>query len=86
MGRTERRKQQRVMNKKLSTDQFNKLQSEVNRDYINIEVDRQCTFFKNMFSDCLIEAFKNNGISNSKGKQILEDVELIMLRKVKGIE
>ncbi len=86
MGRAERRKQQRIMNKKLSADQFNKLQNEVNKDYINIEVDRQCTFFKNIFSECLIEAFKSNGISNSKGKQILEDVELIMLRKVKGIE
>ncbi len=86
MGRAERRKQQKFMNRKLSIDQFDKLKNEVNRDYINIEVDRQCTFFKNIFSECLIESFKNNGISSSKGKQILDDVELIMLRKVKKVE
>ncbi|MEG2412597.1 MAG: hypothetical protein RSA29_17025 [Clostridium sp.] len=86
MGRTERRKQQKVMNKKLSTDQFSKLQSEVNKEYIDKEVDRQCNFFKNIFSDCLLEAFKKNGVSNQKGKAILDDVESIMIRKVNKVE
>lgn len=86
MGRVERRKQQKHMSKKLTPEQFNSLQSGINQDFINIEVEKRCDFFKTLFSESLKQAFKNHGISNSKAKVILDDVEAIIIRKVNKVE
>ena len=82
MSRSERRKQIKHVNKKLTTEQFQKLQSDRNREFIDQEVLKQTNHFKMLFTECLNESFKKNGISNLKAKMILEDVLIIMKRKV----
>lgn len=81
MGRAEKRKQKKVISKKLTVSQYNNLLNGVNKEYIEQEVKERVTWFKNIFSECLIEAFEKNNISKSKSFMILEDVELIMQRK-----
>lgn len=81
MGRAEKRKQKKVISKKLTVSQYNNLLNGVNKEYIEQEVKDRVTWFKNIFSECLIEAFEKNNISKSKSFMILEDVQAIMQRK-----
>lgn len=81
MGRAEKRKQKKVISKKLTVSQYNNLLNGVNKEYIEQEVKDRVTWFKNIFSECLIEAFEKNNISKSKSFMILEDVQVIMQRK-----
>lgn len=81
MGRAEKRKQKKVISKKLTVSQYNNLLNGVNKEYIEQEVKDRVTWFKNIFSECLIEAFEKNNISKSKSFMILEDVQIIMQRK-----
>ena len=82
MGRAEHRKMQRHISKRMTEEQFKIFQSEVNQEYIKGEVNKQIKFYQNLWNECMEEAFKNNGISLTKAKMILEDIELIMLRKI----
>lgn len=82
MGRAEDRKKKKFMKKRLTNEQLGRLQSETNLEYINLEVEKKCDFFKNLFSDCIIEAFKKNGFSNIQANKLLDDVEIIMKKKV----
>ena len=66
MGRAESRKKAKYIKKRLTTD----------------EVTRQTGVFKKLFSECLTEAFKKNNISLTKANMILDDVSIIMQRKV----
>lgn len=82
MGRKERRMQQRYVNKRLTSEQFNDLKNDINQRYIEEEVQKRIAGFKILFSDCLMEAMKKNGYSQFKTNQILDDVIAIMGRKV----
>lgn len=81
MGRAEIRKKRKYMSKKLTSEQYNNLLNDVNKEYIESEVQDQVIWFKNLFSDCLVEAFEKNNISKIKAIMILEDVSKIMQRK-----
>lgn len=81
MGRAEIRKQRKYVSKKLSEEQYKNLLSDVNKEYVESEVENRVIWFKNLFSECLIEAFEKNNISKSKSLMILDDVDTIMHRK-----
>lgn len=82
MGRAEDRKKRKYINKKLTPEQFAHLESNVNKEYIDSEVKTQIAYFKKLFSECLIEAFQKNGINLTKANMIIDDVGVIMERKV----
>lgn len=82
MGRAEDRKKRKYINKKLTPEQFAHLESNVNKEYINSEVKTQIAYFKKLFSECLTEAFQKNGINLTKANMIIDDVGVIMERKV----
>lgn len=81
MGRAEIRKKRKYMSKKLTSEQYNNLLNDVNKEYIESEVQDRVIWFKNLFSDCLVEAFEKNNISKTKAIMILEDVGKIMRRR-----
>lgn len=81
MGRVENRKKKKSISKKLTVDQYNNLVNSVNKEYIEKEVQDRVIWFKNLFSECLVEAFEKNNLSKAKAIMILEDVSTIMQRK-----
>lgn len=82
MGRAEDRKKKKYISKKLTQTQFEKLQGDINKKFVQDEVKSQVNNFKELFSECLIESFKKNGYSNEKVRIILDDVSIIMQRKI----
>lgn len=82
MGRAENRKKAKYIRRKISDEQFKKLQSDINRAYIQDEVEKQLQFVQAFWAECMEEAFKKNNISQTKLKMVLDDIELIMARKV----
>ena len=82
MGRAEHRKMQKKTKKMLTDEQFKQLQSEANKGYVETEVNKQIAVSQNLLTECMLEAFKNNGLSQAKAKMVLDDIELIMLRKI----
>lgn len=88
MGRKALRQRNRVLKNKLSDEQFKRLLGESNKKYVDGEVNRQIKFYQNLWSECIIEAFAKEGYSEYKAKQLLEDIEVIMLRKAeeKGVK
>lgn len=81
MGRAEKRKQKKCINKKLTENQYNRLMNDISEEFINREINTQVTWFKDLFSECLIEAFKKNNVGKKKALMILDDVDTIMQRK-----
>lgn len=86
MGRAEDRKRARECKKKLSEGQFKTLMNQASSDYVKIEVNRQMNFLQKHFTDAIIESLKKNGMSNTKISIIIDDIQAIFFRKVKGIE
>lgn len=82
MGRAEDRKRKKYISKKLTQKQFENLKNDINNEFINKEVSERCKYFKELFSDCLAEAFVRNNLSRTKLMMILDDVELIMNQKL----
>lgn len=82
MGRAENRKMKKHLRNSLTPEQFATLQSQANKDMVQLEVNNQIKFYQGLWSECLTEAFKKNGYSNEKAKMLLDDVEIIMRRKV----
>lgn len=82
MGRAEDRKKKKSVNRRITDKQFQALNSDINQEFIKQEVKEQVGFFQELFTECLTEAFKNNGISNTKAGVILDDIRIIMIRKV----
>lgn len=82
MGRAEKRKQKKALSRRLTPEQFAKLNSDANREMVKYEVDKQIEFYQALWTECMLEAFKQNNISTEKVRIILEDIETIMLRKV----
>lgn len=81
MGRAEDRKRKKYISKKLTQKQFENLKNDINNEFINKEVSERCKYFKELFSDSLMEAFLKNNLPKSKVMMILDDTELIMKRK-----
>ncbi|MGN1358687.1 MAG: hypothetical protein ACI4WU_04905 [Bacilli bacterium] len=84
MNRASRRKKQRTFNKKLTPEQFQQLTSEVNMTYVERAVQDRMKCYELLFKESLIEAFKRQNYPTTKAKALLEDVALIMKRKVEG--
>lgn len=72
----------RKLKSKLTDEQFARLIGDSNREYVEQEVNRQINFYQQLWTDCLTESFKKHGLSLIKQREILEDVELIMKRKL----
>lgn len=82
MGRAENRKKAKYIRRKISDEQFNKLQSDINRAYIQDEVEKQLQFIQAFWAECMGEAFKKNNLSQAKLKMVLDDMDLIMAKRV----
>lgn len=82
MGRAEDRKKAKEIRKKLTPQQFQQLQSDVNRRFIDEEVNARMEYYKGLWSECLIEAFRRNGYTTDKAKILLDDIGLLMKQKV----
>ena len=78
MGRAERRKQKKVIGKKLTDEQYNRLLGEVNEDFLNLELSKRIKEFQEVFIEALTKAFEKNGISKIKLNMIMDDVISIM--------
>ena len=85
MGRAENRKKIKTIKKRITEKQFKALNSEINMRYVNDEVDKQIKFYQKLWSDCIIEAFKKCGYTLDKAKVVLDETEVIMLKKVERI-
>lgn len=81
MNRAERRKTQKLINKKLTNEQFEQLKKEANGDFIEKEVEKRMKYNEELFKEALHEAFKRQNISSAKEKALLDDMILIMRRK-----
>lgn len=82
MGRAENRKKKKFLNRRLTPEQFERLNSRANKELIDYEVNNQIKFYQALLTECMIEAFKQNKISTDKAKMVLQDIEMIMLRKI----
>ena len=86
MGRAEDRKKRKHIKSKLTDEQFKNMMNSVNREYIRDEVERQCTWYKKVFTECIIESFEKNKIGKNKAMKIIEDVDLIIKRRMSNGE
>ena len=43
---------------------------EANKGYVEMEVNMQIAFYQNLLTECMLEAFKNNGLSQAKANRI----------------
>ena len=86
MGRAEDRKKRKHIKSKLTDEQYKNMMNAVNREYIREEVERQCIWFKAVFTECIIESFEKNKIGKNKAMKIVEDVDLIIKRRMSNGE
>ncbi|NFH90864.1 hypothetical protein FDA33_11755 [Clostridium botulinum] len=86
MGRAEKRRIQRKVNKKIGKQKVNNIVNGIDQELINSEIDRKCKVFQGMIVDSVVEAMKRNGLTNSQMKRISDDIELILRKKVHGVE
>ncbi|MBN1048730.1 hypothetical protein JW813_09165 [Clostridium botulinum] len=86
MGRAENRRIQRKVNKKIGKQKVNNIVNGIDQELINSEIDRKCKVFQGMIVDSVVEAMKRNGLTNSQMKRISDDIELILRKKVHGVE
>ena len=82
MGRAERRKQEKTFRRKLTDDQFNVLMARTNNTAVQCEVEKQIKFYQELWSRHIVQAFKEHGISDMKGKLILDTIEVNMIREM----
>lgn len=80
-NRAERRKAMKCFRGKLSQEQFEKLQSEANMEYLEREVQKRMDYNFELFKEAIDEAFKRNNISSSKANAVMDDMVMIMKRK-----
>lgn len=86
MGRAEDRKMRRKIDKRVGKGTVEKLAQNLDQELINWQVNTRCEKFESYLIDSVIEAMKNNGLSNTQIKRISTDIELILKRKVNGVE
>lgn len=82
MGRTENRRIKKHLRKFMTQDQIDNLITDTNKKYLTNEIEKTISLYKKLWTECLLESFNDNGISKLKSKMILDDVELLMQRKV----
>ena len=82
LGRKENRKRDRKVRKILNKDQYERLQNDINLEFIENEVEARCDNFRQLFIDCFTEAIEKNNMSKTKAIAILDDVAIIMKRNV----
>lgn len=82
MGRAQRRYNEKQLKKVMSDEQYNKIINGLNQDVIELQVQKELTFYKNLMSEAMVEAMKKNGLNLSKINLILDDMRLILIRKV----
>ncbi|NFG24870.1 hypothetical protein FDF11_14260 [Clostridium botulinum] len=86
MGRAENRRIQRKVNKKIGKQKVNNIVNGIDQELINSEIDRKCKVFQGMIVDSVVEVMKRNGLTNSQMRRISNDIELILRKKVHGVE
>lgn len=82
MGRAEDRKRNKYINTRLTKEQFEVFRSDINKKYIENEVKLEVDKFISFYTECMLESLENNGINKTKTILILEDVNVIMKRKM----
>ena len=82
MGRAEDRKRNKYINTRLTKEQFEVFRSDTNKKYIENEVKLEVDKFISFYTECMLESLENNGINKTKTILILEDVNVIMKRKM----
>lgn len=86
MGRVEDRKMKRRIDKKVGKGTAEKMAANLNQEVINYQVNTRCRKFESYLIDSVTEAMKRNGITNAQVKKISDDIELILRKKVHGVE
>lgn len=86
MGRAEDRKMRRKIDKKVGKGTVDRMAQNLNQEVINWQVNERCKKFESYLIDSVVEAMKRNGLNNSLVKRISDDIELILRKKVHGVE
>ncbi|EKQ50293.1 MULTISPECIES: hypothetical protein [unclassified Clostridium] len=86
MGRAEDRKMRKRVDKKIGKGAVEKMAANLNQEVINWQVNSRCQKFESYLIDSVIEAMKRNGLNNAQIKRISDDIELILRKKVHGVE
>lgn len=86
MGRAEDRKMRKKIDKKAGKGTVDRMAQNLNQEVINWQVNERCKKFESYLVDSVVEAMKRNGLNNSLVKRISDDIELILRKKVHGVE
>lgn len=86
MGRAEDRKMRKRVDRKIGKGTVEKMAENLNQEVINYQVNTRCQKFESYLIDSVIEAMKRNGLNNTQVKRISDDIELILRKKVHGVE
>lgn len=86
MGRAEDRKMRKKVDKKIGKGTVEKMAANLNQEVINWQVNTRCQKFESYLIDSVVEAMKKNGFTNTQIKRISDDIELILRKKVHGVE
>lgn len=86
MGRAENRKMKRKVDKKVGKGTIDKITKGLDKEFIDYQVNSKCKKFESYLIDSVIEAMKKNGLTNAQIKRISDDIELILRKKVHGVE
>ncbi|NFN19569.1 hypothetical protein FDB65_14950 [Clostridium botulinum] len=86
MGRAEDRKMRKRIDKKVGKGTVDRMAQNLNQEVVNWQVNDRCKKFESYLIDSVIEAMKRNGLNNSLVKRISDDIEIILRKKVHGVE
>ncbi|WP_252216183.1 hypothetical protein [Clostridium sp. VAP41] len=86
MGRAEDRKMRRKIDKKVGKGTVDRMAQNLNQEVINWQVNERGKKFESYLIDSVVEAMKRNGLTNSLVKRISDDIEIILRKKVHGVE
>ena len=86
MGRAEDRKMKRKVDKKVGKGTIDKIAKGLDKEFIDFQVNSKCKRFESYLIDSVVEAMKRNGLTNAQMKKISDDIELILRKKVHGVE
>lgn len=86
MGRAENRKMKRKVDKRVGKGTIDKIAKGLDKEFIEYQVNSRCKKFEEYLIDSVVEAMKRNGINNTQVKRISDDIELILRKKVHGVE
>lgn len=86
MNREQRRARERRVNRKYGKKYMEAVINGVNESLVINEVNRKCEIYQKDMIESMTVAMKKNGISSTKIKFILDDFEIILRKKVLGVE